>query len=74
MPILWVVMFIIGICFGFMISELLGRYKYGGNIVVTKSEGKTLYSLELNDYPEKIEFQKKVIFKVLVSDDESNRK
>lgn len=67
-------MLIIGICLGFIISELFGRHKYGGNIVVIKSKGKTLYSLELNDYPEKIEFQKKVIFKVLVSDDESNRK
>lgn len=74
MIILLVVIFICGVFVGVSISEILGRRNnYSGNIIMTKKEGKTLYSLELNDYPEKIEFKKKVIFRVLVPNDESNR-
>lgn len=67
--------FICGVFAGVFISKLVGhKNKYSGDIVVTKTnEGRTLYSLELNDYPEKIEFKKEVIFKVLAPDDESSR-
>jgi len=40
-----------------------------GTILVSKDEGKTVYSLILDDYPEKIELQKHVLFRV-----EDNRK
>jgi purine nucleoside permease len=47
---------------------LMGWYKqrttYQGTIVVTRNDGKTYYTLVLEDYPEKIEFQKTVVFKV----------
>jgi hypothetical protein len=36
---------------------------------VTHKEEKTLYSLELEEYPESIQFKKTVVFKVDSSDD-----
>lgn len=44
--------------------------KYSGTIYITHDERqeKTLYSLELDDYPESIEFKKEVVFKVEASD------
>lgn len=72
--ILYILIFCLGLILGIVITKLLGRRNNSsGNIVVTKSEGRTLYSLELNDDPGKIEFKKKVIFKV-VPDDESYRR
>jgi len=70
--------FILGLLIGIgttlLITYFLNRrIKYSGNIIVTKPPGKTLYSLELDDDPENIEFKKKVIFKVLVPE-ESHRK
>jgi len=47
---------------------------YTGVILVSKEEGKTLYSLILEDYPEKIELQKHVLFKVLEESEEDDRK
>jgi hypothetical protein len=43
---------------------------YSGTIYITHDElqEKTLYSLELEDYPESIEFKKEVVFKVDTSD------
>jgi hypothetical protein len=37
---------------------------YGGFIVVTKDEGRTLYSLELLSDPEELEFEKQILFKI----------
>lgn len=58
--ILWV-----GIFIGFFIRALFG-YKdhYTGTIYVTREEEKTLYSLELNDYPDELRFKKEVVFKI----------
>lgn len=43
---------------------------YSGTIFITHDElqEKTLYSLELADYPETLEFKKEVVFKVDSSD------
>ncbi len=46
---------------------LNGRFRdYSGTIVVGTDElrEKTVYSLVLDDYPEKLEFKKEVVFKV----------
>jgi hypothetical protein len=48
--------------------------KYIGNIVVTKNEGITLFSLELDDNPEELVLEKEVRFKVLIPEEESDRK
>jgi hypothetical protein len=70
---LWyILVFIAGSWAGFMLKHWLHyRHSYDGKIVVTHENHKTLYSLELEDYPEKIEFKKEIILKVDASDDES---
>ena len=53
------------------------RFKeYSGTIVVDTDElrEKTVYSLILDDYPEKLEFKKEVVFKVDTSEQSSDRK
>ena len=61
--------FYLGTMFGFFLRWwLTHRNNCSGTIRVIKTHGKTLYSLELEDYPEKIEFKKKVIFKVETSE------
>ncbi len=62
---------LIGIIVGFLIKTVLERRtKYGGSIIVTKSDEKTLYTLELDDDPEQIELKKKIVFKVIVPERE----
>jgi hypothetical protein len=67
----------IGIMIGFLLHAWLSnRFRdYSGIIHVEKDQltEKTVYSLELADYPEKLEFQKVVVFKVDTSDRSSNR-
>jgi hypothetical protein len=48
---------------------------YSGTIVVEYDEEqeKTVYSLVLDDYPDKFEFKKVVVFRVDVPDKKSNR-
>jgi hypothetical protein len=48
---------------------------YSGTIVVEYDEKqeKTVYSLVLDDYPDKFEFKKVVVFRVDVPDKKSNR-
>jgi hypothetical protein len=55
--------------YGALIIHILNRYKlkkkkYIGNIVVSKDEEKTIFSLELNGNPEDLIFMKEVLFKV----------
>jgi hypothetical protein len=70
----YIAIFYFGAFMGFLLkSWLVRRADYSGTIFVNKSEGKTLYSLVLNDYPELIEFQKVVIFKVEVPEKSSDR-
>jgi hypothetical protein len=73
--ILWLILiFCLGLIAGFLLHAVLGRIRsYDGKIVVTHSRKGTLYSLELEDYPDKIEFKKEVILKVDASDESLNR-
>ena len=75
MGILWyVLVFSAGVWAGFLLRAWLAhRQRYDGKIVVTHPGNRTLYSLELEDYPEKIEFKKEVILKVDASDESLNR-
>jgi hypothetical protein len=60
----------IGVILGYLIrSGIARRQKSSGTIYVTHKEEKTLYSLELEEYPESIQFKKTVVFKVDSSDD-----
>jgi len=62
----------IGIILGFLIkSWLLAKFRASSGTIVVKRDGlteKTVYSLVLDDYPEKLEFKKLVIFKVDVEE------
>jgi hypothetical protein len=55
----------IGVISGYLIRMWVGyRASYSGTIYVTKQNHKTLYALELEEYPEEIRFRKEVVFKV----------
>jgi hypothetical protein len=70
----YTIIFFIGAFLGFILHWWL-RYRasYSGTIYVTTEDEKTLYSLELEDYPETIAFQKEVVFKVETSEADSDR-
>ena len=59
---IYVVIFSWECAVGFLLKRWLGKSKLCGTIFVTHNEEKTLYSLELSDYPETIEFKKEVSF------------
>jgi hypothetical protein len=64
---IWV--FCLGGAFGFVLKSLINTYRskdYSGTIHVNRDDAteKTVYSLELDDYPEVLQFKKVVIFKV----------
>jgi hypothetical protein len=63
---IWILIFWVGWILGFLAKAWLA-YRlgdYSGTIIVSKESGKTMYSLVLDDYPEKLEFRKVVVFKV----------
>jgi hypothetical protein len=74
---LYILAFWIGVLFGFLIKGWLNAKfrEYSGTITVSTNdlEEKTLYSLELNDYPETLQFKKEVVFKVDSSAESSDR-
>jgi hypothetical protein len=71
---IYIVIFYGGLFVGFCIRAWLQyRTSYNGAIIVTKEDDKKLYSLVLDDYPEKIELKKEVILKVVASAEESDR-
>lgn len=64
---IYVLILWLGVIIGFFIRALFG-HKFSGTIYVTTNAEKTLYSLELNEYPEELKFKKEVVFKVDSSD------
>jgi hypothetical protein len=65
-----VLIFYGGVMIGYILRTWLQyRTSYNGLIIIGKAEGKTVYSLVLDDYPDKIELRKEVILKV-VSEEE----
>jgi hypothetical protein len=58
----------IGMILGFLLKwQLTRKFKdYSGTIVVNRDKlsERTVYSLELDEYPEKLEFKKIVVFRV----------
>ena len=64
-----ILIFSFGLYVGFFIRAWLGyRSSYTGVMHIHDSEEKTVYSLELNEYPEEIRFKKEVVFKVDASE------
>lgn len=65
---------IVGFVAGFFVNRFIFvKKEYGGTIVVTKNEEKTIYSLELNDYPDSIDYMDEVLFKIEHPDESPNR-
>ena len=63
-----------GIIIGWYLKTwLVSRKRSSGTIYVTEREEKTLYTLELDDYPDELKFKKTVVFKVDTSEDSLNR-
>lgn len=61
----YILVFYFGIIIGFFFRRWLdNRTADSGVIVVTHDEGKLLYSIELNDNPEELQYMEQVKFKV----------
>jgi hypothetical protein len=76
MGILWFfLVFYLGLFLGFFLRAwLASRFKhYTGTMLVTHDEEKTVYTLVLDEYPEKLEFKKEVVFKVDAPRESLNR-
>lgn len=67
------VIFNIGFLVGFLFKTWLRFRSYDGVILITDEENKRIYSLELDDYPEKIAFKKEVVFKVETPEESPDR-
>ena len=69
---LYVLIFVLGLGIGFLVKvRYVVKFKnYSGTIYVNKDKvtEKIVYQLELDDFPEKLQFKKLVIFKVDSSD------
>jgi len=71
---LWILIYILGMLVGFLLKTFLYRItSYTGVIHIYDGEEKTVYSLELNEYPEEIRFKKEVVFKVDAPEEKLNR-
>jgi hypothetical protein len=72
---IYIAIFYAGVFTGYVIRTLVqSRFRdYTGTIVVSKRDHKTVYSLILDDYPERIQFEREVVFKVEASDVELDR-
>lgn len=74
---IYIGIFWLGVTVGvFLAAFLFHRFRtYSGTIIVDTDDftEKTVYSLVLDDYPEKLEFQKEVVFKVDSSHRNSDR-
>lgn len=68
---LFLLTFWIGFFVGIFIVKLFLK---DGVLVVKKEDGKIIYSLELADNPEKLQYKKSVRFKVVKPNDELVRK
>lgn len=70
--------FYLGFLVGYLCKAwLTNRFKdYSGTIYVSHDDlsEKVVYSLVLEDYPEKLEFKKVVVFKVDTSEEDHDRK
>jgi hypothetical protein len=73
--VIYILIFYGGLVVGVILKSWLQyRTGYNGALLVTKEDdNKKVYSLMLDDYPEKIEFKKEVILKVVASTEESDR-
>jgi hypothetical protein len=71
---IYILIFYFGLMLGYLLKMWIhSRSEFNGAILISKEHDKTVYSLVLDDYPEKIEFKKEVILKVVASTESPNR-
>jgi hypothetical protein len=75
---IWIVVFWAGATLGFLLKGWMDwKFRdYSGTLVVNKDElsHKVVYSLVLDEYPEKLEFKRVIILKVDTSEESSDRR
>jgi hypothetical protein len=75
---IWIVVFWAGATLGFILKGWLDYAfrDYSGTLVVNRDDlsHKVVYTLVLDEYPEKLEFKRVVILKVDTSEQSSDRK
>jgi hypothetical protein len=72
--ILCLVVFGVGVLAGYLARvSVANNTGYDGTIKITKIENRTIFSLELEDDPEQLEYETKVIFRVKASDMDSSQ-
>jgi|KBSMisStaDraftv2_1062788.scaffolds.fasta_scaffold27891_4 hypothetical protein len=67
--------FYFGVFIGFILRKwLVDRSGYDGDLLIIKDDDKIIYSLELHDDPEMMEFKNELIFKVKPLEESSDRR
>jgi len=67
--------FYFGVFIGFILRKwLVDRSGYDGDLLIIKDDNKIVYSLELHEDPETMEFKNELIFKVKPLEESSNRR
>ena len=57
---------LVGVIFGYLLRHwMLSMQSFSGTMRVTKTNEKTIYSLELEEDPEMLAFKPEVVFKVI---------
>jgi hypothetical protein len=65
----------IGVILGVIIHILLSRVQYGGTVVVEKhDDGRIVYTLEIDDDPEQLQYKKELLLRITPEDKSLNRK
>lgn len=65
---------LLGLLIGYGIRWWLeSKYGYGGAILVQKQEGKLVYTLEVFDDPEQLQYKRQILFRVDSSELSPNR-
>jgi hypothetical protein len=67
--------FYFGVFIGFILRKwIVDRSGYDGDLLIIKDDDKIIYSLELHEDPEMMEFKNELIFKVKPLEESSNRR
>jgi len=68
------IVFNVGVFAGVVLHKwLLSRKSYVGSFLIEKVDGKTVYSLELDDEPSDLEFMDEIVFRVKTSEESPDR-
>jgi len=67
--------FYFGVFIGFVLRKwIVDRSGYDGDLLIIKDDDKIIYSLELHEDPEMMEFKNELIFKVKPLEESSDRR